>query len=649
MTRNTYCLLFISALLLGFSGCSRVDTGSDAESLAVSAIVVPEQYKMDMNTYSMDLSTTKGIGITTEDRLILKLVGGRELDFPVVSVTDQSFRIQADSQVTTGFYTLYLVHEGRRYYLGQVSIDLHTPIEIEPGPGVNLFGAVTCDGVGIPGVLVSDGAEIVETDGRGVYQMVSNKRWKYVFVIIPSGYMPAVQGIMPEFHAALDEKGAVEIPERRDFALKRVENDSFTLFVLGDMHLANRNKDLHQFDAVAKDLVATMGDVTGPKYLLTLGDMTWDLYWEQNSFCFPEYISIAEKYLEGEYVFHTMGNHDNDPLGDGDFMKTFRYVRDIAPSFYSFNIGRIHFIVLDDVDFNNAEPGNRSDYRADLTVEQMQWLAKDLSYVPKGSKLVISSHIPVFYPTSDCVTFKQHWNGADAPGEGGTPEFLEMVKDYDVQMLTAHSHEVFNFKVPNRNFEEHNLGAICATWWWSGNLTPGVHIGQDGAPGGYGVFTFNGTQMSHYFKSPGWPASHQFRAYDMGKVKSVIVPSLGGNKPGFQKFVDIMAAYNDNDILVNVWDYDPTWKISIKEEGVELPVTQVYTCDPLHIVAMTAKRFLSTSEPNFITENWYHFFRARASSRDSTVEITVTDRNGIKHTETMRRPKAFSVSDYTVL
>ena len=61
-------------------------------------------------------------------------------------------------------------------------------------------------------------------------------------------------------------------------------------------------------------------------------------------------------------------------------------------------------VVLDDVDFNNAEPGNRSDYRADLTVEQMQWLAKDLSYVPKGSKLVISSHIPVFYPTSDCVT-----------------------------------------------------------------------------------------------------------------------------------------------------------------------------------------------------------------------------------------------------
>ena len=649
MNRKTYCLFCAAALLAGIFGCTRETPADDSGKIAVSAIVIPEQYKMDRNTYALEFETTGTTGVTTDDCIVLKLVGGRELQFPVTSVADRSLLIQTDSQVTTGFYSIFLVHEGRRYFLGQTSIDLHTPIEIDPAPGVNIYGAVTCDGVGIPGVLVSDGAEIVETDGRGVYQIASQKRWKYVFVIIPSGYMPPLQGMLPEFHAALDEAGAVELPERRDFVLDKVDNNNFTLFVLGDMHLANRNKDLSQFDAVAKDLVATMAETSGPKYLLTLGDMTWDLYWTPpNSFCFPEYIGIAEKYLSGEYVFHTMGNHDNDPAGAGDFNKAFRYVRDIGPTFFSFNIGRVHFIVLDDIDFNNTEAGNRSDYKANLTAEQMQWLAKDLSYVPKGSRLVISSHIPVYYPSSDCVTFHPHWNGADAPGEGGTAAFVDLVKDYDVQMLTAHTHEVFNYRVPGVQFEEHNLGAICATWWWSGNLTPGVHIGQDGAPGGYGVFSFTGNQMSHYFKSPGWPASHQFRAYDMGKVKEVIVPSLGGNKPGFQTYVDQIGAYDDNDILVNVWDYDPTWKVSIRENGLELPVTQVYTCDPLHIVAMTAKRFQSTSSPNFITERWYHFFKARAASRTSTVEVTVTDRNGNVYTETMRRPKVFSVSDYTV-
>ena len=549
--------------------------------------------------------------------------------------------------MTTGFYTLFLLHEGRRYYLGQVNIDLSVPIEIDPSSGVNLYGVVACDGVGLPGVLVSDGAEIVETDERGVYQIKSQKRWKYVFVIIPSGYMPPVQGIMPEFHAALDENAPVSQLERRDFSLKKVENNNFTLFVLGDMHLANRNKDVSQFDQVARDLVASMAATSGPKYLLTLGDMTWDLYWSQKNFCFPEYIALAEKYLSGEYVFHTMGNHDNDPDGAGDFWKAFRYTRDIGPTYYSFNIGKVHFVVLDDVDFNEAPAGERGDYRANLTVEQAEWLVKDLSYVPKGSKLVISSHIPVFYPNSS-LTFSYHWKGADVAGEANTPELLEIVKDYDVQMLTAHSHEVLNYKMTTQAFEEHNMGAICATWWWSGNLTPGVHIGQDGAPGGYGIYTFNGTNMSHYFKSPGWPASHQFRAYDMGKVKEVIVPSLGGNKPGFQKFVDYMGAYDDKDILVNVWDYDPSWTVSIKEDGVDLPVTQVYTFDPLHIVAMSAKRFQSTSDPNFITERWYHFFTARAASLNSTVVVTVTDRNGNVSTETMRRPKVFSVADYTV-
>ena len=646
MTRK---LLILGSLLLLaiFPACHRENPDPDPSPVKVSGIVIPKVYKMDMTRFELELETTAPTGVTTEDKVVFKLVGGKEYVFPVTEVLPSSITVTADNHVTTGHYALFLLHGGRRYYLGSTDIDLSVPIDIDPSSGVNLYGIVTCDGVGVPGVLVSDGAEIVETDAEGIYRMVSQKRWKYVFMIIPSGYLPPVQGIMPEFHAALDEDADVATPERRDFTLTKVDNDNFTLFVLGDMHLANRNKDVSQFDGVARDLQATVSATAGPKYFLTLGDMTWDLYWSSKNFCFPEYIALAEKYLDGQYVFHTMGNHDNDPDGAGDYWKAFRYTRDIGPTYYSFNIGKIHFVVLDDVDFNEAPAGERGDYRANLTVEQAEWLVKDLSYVPKGSKLVMSSHIPVFYPNSS-LTFSYHWNGSDVAGEANTPELLEIVKDYDVQMLTAHSHEVFNHRLTTRAFEEHNMGAICATWWWSGNLTPGVHIGQDGAPGGYGVFTFNGTNMSHYFKSPGWPASHQFRAYDMGKVKEVIVPSLGGSKPGFQKYVDYMGAFDDNDILVNVWDYDPSWTISIKEDGAELPVTQVYTFDPLHIVAMSAKRFQSTDDPNFITERWYHFFTARAAARNSTVEVTVTDRNGGVHTETMLRPKPFLVSDYTV-
>lgn len=107
-----------------------------------------------------------------------------------------------------------------------------------------------------------------------------------------------------------------------------------------------------------------------------------------------------------------------------------------------------------------------------------------------------------------------------------------------------------------------------------------------------------------------------------------------------------MSGYPANTILVNVWDFDENWSVSITENGNPLTVTRDYAYDPAHIMALSAPRCKEVDSPNFLTAQWSHFFKAQASSPNSTVVVTVTDRNGKQFTETMTRPKTFSLTQY---
>ncbi|MDE6422092.1 MAG: hypothetical protein K2K95_01580, partial [Muribaculaceae bacterium] len=67
------------------------------------------------------------------------------------------------------------------------------------------------------------------------------------------------------------------------------------------------------------------------------------------------------------------------------------------------------------------------------------------------------------------------------------------------------------------------------------------------------------------------------------------------------------------------------------------------------IKAMAVKRFNEagiTSTPNFITQNYPHFFKATAPDADTDVVITVKDEFGNVWTENMARPKAFTLENY---
>ncbi|MCR5408031.1 MAG: calcineurin-like phosphoesterase C-terminal domain-containing protein, partial [Bacteroidales bacterium] len=503
----------------------------------------------------------------------------------------------------------------------------------------NVFGQVTCDGAGVPDVLISDGIEIVKTNAQGNYKLQSGKKWRYVFMITPSGYEPAALGFLPKIHEPL--KADVDTKEEVNFTLEKAQNDNYTLLVCGDMHLARRTGDLAQFEKVAGFMNKTIEEAPGKVYALTLGDMTWDMYWIANNYGFEDYIQTMNSYFPSTTFFHTMGNHDNEMEVAGDFDKAIKYTENLTPDYYSFNLGLVHYIVLDNMDFTGVEAGedNRSKYAKNFTAEQLEWLRKDLSYVDKGTPVFVTAHEPLARPSGQ--EWKEQLNGKDADLD----TFIGIFDGYNVRFLSGHTHNLFN-KTWTPTFVEHNSGAICASWWWSGYLTPGIHIAQDGAPGGFTVWTVKGKDLTHYYQAALQPRDYQFRAYDMNKVKEVISEDRS-SADDYPKYYNHIQSYGDNVILVNVWDYDDDWKVEISENGTPLDVAEVGVYDPLHIEAMTIPRFNKYSgTTTFSTAKWLHFFQATASAADTPVTVKVTDRYGNVYTENMVRPKAFTVSEY---
>ena len=502
----------------------------------------------------------------------------------------------------------------------------------------NVFGKVTCNGNGVKDVLVSDGIDIVKTDANGNYRLQSDKKWKMVFMTIPSGYEAPLEGILPRFWKEL--KADANTAEEVDFELTEASNDNYTLLVLGDLHLARRTGDLGQFEKVAGFMNKTIAAAPGKVYALTLGDMTWDMYWLSNNYGFSDYRQTMESYFSNVPFFHTMGNHDNEMEVGGDWAKALKFTENLAPTYYSFNLGKIHYIVMDNMDFTDVEPGesNRSNYAKNFTAEQLEWLRKDLSYIDKGTPIFVTAHEPLARPSG--LEWNEQLNGKDADLD----TFIGIFDGYNVKFLSGHTHNIFN-KNWTSTFTEHNSGAVCASWWWSGHITPGIHIAQDGAPGGYTVWTVNGTQTTHYYQAALQSPDYQFRAYDMNSVKATITEDLSSHSD-YPKYYNHIQSYGDNVILVNVWDYDDDWKVEISEDGTPLEVKEVGVYDPLHIYTMTIPRMNDYNTTTFSTAKWRHFFQATASAPDTPVTVKVTDRYGKVFTEEMTRPKAFTVSEY---
>lgn len=599
----------------------------------------------------LTFTVKEGKSPLTTDSFLLE-GGGISYLCPILRTSSESFTVRLADECESGSYTAYLKRDARKKSIGKIYINIVDKIDFEPSAGTTVFGLVSSEEGPVANVVVSDGTEVTVTDDKGIYELKSAKKWGYVFISVPSGYEVAAEGVFPQFYQTL--KGAADVVEQKDFKLTKVDGqDRYKLFLLGDMHLANRTNDAAQFTQFTTDLNAYMAQHSGQKmYALTLGDMTWDLYWYKNNYALPQYRETINRQVKNLQIYHTMGNHDNDFMTTSDYDAAVKYVDCIGPTFYSFNIGQVHYVVMDNIDCSAYDGTDLRNYVKKLSNEQLKWLAKDLAYVDKSTPLIVAMHAQIYKPTSTGFAFDHD--------SANTEALLAALDGYEVHFVTGHTHKVYNITpdddvVKGRDIHEHNSGAICASWWWSGNLTPGVHVSIDGAPGGYAIWDIDGTDFAWLYKSTGWPEEYQFRSYDLNNVSFSMddVPNIPSNvliQLAYKKYVNAYPENSDNEVLIKIWNWNSNWELSVVDErGKTLEYTPVWAYDPLHIAALSVPRFNNsgiTSTPSFVTESATNFFKVKADDADVDLTITVKDEFGHTWTEEMQRPKAFSTDAY---
>lgn len=395
----------------------------------------------------------------------------------------------------------------------------------------NVMGTVTCNGVGVAGVAVSDGASVTKTDNSGRYWLedVAVEREPEIFISIPSGYETIdLKGMGQAFyHRAKNEEGV----QTFNFTLKEVDQSNYELLVMADSHVLGGaskygstedvKKYKEQFLPRFNEYIQQCKGEGRRVYGLHCGDMTQKSAWKKYTLKnYRDDTTVADC-----PIFNTIGNHDHDTNTEvgvtGNYddntqylsRKTFRET--IGPAYYSFNLGTEHYIVLDDIYILQHE----TSYETKVDPRQLSWLTQDVAAIDRSKikGIVLSMHAPMF-----------NRNGVISLGSGD--KVLEKLRDFPVTIMIGHNHmdrTIFSETSKGKPVVEF-LHPTLASVAWLGDIT------TDGVPGSFVAYNFkDGRSSKRLFVPivPGYTVDKPYRIYDnrSNKWNYPIVSNTGHN------------------------------------------------------------------------------------------------------------------------
>jgi Calcineurin-like phosphoesterase len=180
--------------------------------------------------------------------------------------------------------------------------------------------------------------------------------------------------------------------------LRGVYKKRFKIVVSGDTQTYSNDEVGYIRDTLVRELVA----MPHPEAVIVEGDVMGD-----DLSLFPRFKQALSLAKAPQY--YVPGNHDVDfdsPTNANSF-DTFK--REWGPTYYSFDIGDVHFIVLNDVRYpctpeqddqdglhpESDEPQTNPIFNAVITEDQIQWLENDLAHVPMDRLIVFNMHVPM--------------------------------------------------------------------------------------------------------------------------------------------------------------------------------------------------------------------------------------------------------------
>lgn len=423
---------------------------------------------------------------------------------------------------------------------------------------------VDMQGKGIAGVVVNNGRDFTTTNRQGLWQLATDTTVsKFVSISTPREYaLPQISGIATGYYIPIAEAARERQSVR--FTLQRRDSVSvrFHYVAISDPQILNahdmkrwRTETMNSILRTASALRKS-GEVVG----MTLGDVVFD-----NMSLYPQYVnSLKNRRMT---FFQCIGNHDfnkayadlhNSASGTVDYAeKTFGEY--FGPVNYSFNIGDAHIVTIKNINYRGG-----CKYEEEITPEDLLWLERDLSYVPKSRLVILNMHAP-------------GWNAQEPIDNILNAERLkEILSPYEAHVFAGHTHFFENVEV-GPSLYQHNIAAACGAWWTS-------NLNRDGAPNGYMVATIDGKKMTWKYQSANTKSAYQMRVYKPGEFRT-------------QK----------DYIVANVWEWDPHCRVVWYEDGKYRGQMQRFVDND--------EAFLLTNPKKHQLAKTGHLFRARPTSK----------------------------------
>ncbi|MEQ8403477.1 MAG: calcineurin-like phosphoesterase family protein [Oceanicaulis sp.] len=392
------------------------------------------------------------------------------------------------------------------------------------GGGETISGAVFEDSdrnsrfdegeAGVPGVLVSNGRDIVRTDEAGRYEIAVRGDMD-LSIVQPSGWrVPTDRRLVPQFsythkpggtgyemrYGGLPDTGpapaAVNFPMIRTGAA----DADFTCAVVGDSQTYSNQEVSWLRDGVVTDMLrAGLGSDDCALYV---GDVVGDDLGLLNRLLEVGALAGAPQWL-------VHGNHDFDfdARSDADSADSWRRI--YGPNYYAFEMGEVLFVALDNVVYpcgpedaatghDFCADGERATYNGRITETQLQWLEALIAATPQDRLIVLAHHIP-FVSFVDAGSNKHQTDNLD--------RIHAMVEGRQALSLSGHTHTIENH-APGQIFEgwaentgtgplpfRHIIAGAASGAWYQGDFNVDgnpMALQRMGAPNGYLHLEFDG-------------------------------------------------------------------------------------------------------------------------------------------------------------
>lgn len=417
---------------------------------------------------------------------------------------------------------------------------------------------------GIANVAVSNGVQVVLTNAKGEYVLPIGDD-NIIFVITPSGYaVPKNQNNLPQFYYIHNPNGAPnlahkgvaptgKIPKSVDFGLLPAKEDNdFKIIVFGDPQVSDQ-KEIAYFQ---KGVIDELKGAHEYAFGISLGDLVFN---KPN--LFDAYIDAVKEV--GIPWYQVMGNHDINFDVDSDSLSDVTFKAHFGPNNYSFNKGKVHFIVLDDVFYQGQ--GAKKPYIGGLRKDQLDFVENDLKFVPKDHLVVLCMHIPLVN------------NGKHAIRAKDNERLFSLLKDFPYTFsMSAHTHyqkQIFIDKslgwaqeIPHHHY---NVGTTSGNWY-SGEIgdngvPPATMV--DGTKKGYATVSFQGNQYVVDYHVSGAPKDFKMDIFMPKVVQKRKSPKasiyvnyfLGGEKDQ----IDFRVDNGDWQQMKKTETYDPSLLLEV--------------------------------------------------------------------------------------